>query len=132
MITTADVRDFIKAYNLAEYYYIGKLDNKPDKSFGFYTLKRSEPPLRMVGELPTFDIIGVSVLIHWTNNAKETEQAARELYRLLYTAADVSINSHAVYMIELLVPETMDVGTDNKGVYERVIEFKIYYERNDK
>ena len=34
--------------------------------------------------------------------------------------------------IDALVPEPMDVGTDNKGVYERVIEFKIYYERNDK
>lgn len=32
-------------------------------------------------------------------------------------------------MIELLVPEPVDVGTDNSGVYERVIELKIYYER---
>lgn len=131
MITTADVRDFIKGFGLAEHYYIGKLDNKQDKSFGFYSLKRSEPPLRAVGGEPTYDIIGVSILIHWNDNAKETEQAARELFRLLYSVKDIEINSHIVYMIELLTPEPVDVGTDEKGVYERVIELKIYYERKD-
>lgn len=32
-------------------------------------------------------------------------------------------------MIELLTPEPVDVGTDDKGVYEQVIEVKFYYER---
>ena len=27
------------------------------------------------------------------------------------------------------VPEPVDVGTDDKGIYERVIWFDIYYER---
>lgn len=129
MITTADVRDFFKGFELAENYYVGKLDNKPDKSFGIYSLSRSEPPPRAIGGDPTFEIIGVSVLIHWNRNAKETEQAARDLFSLLYSIQNAEINGHAVYLIELLVPEPVDVGTDEKGVYERVIELKIYYER---
>ena len=32
-------------------------------------------------------------------------------------------------MIELLVPEPIDVGTDDKGTYERVIEMNLYYEK---
>ncbi len=131
MITTADVRDFIKGMNLAEHYYIGKLDNKPDKSFGFYTLKRGEPPVRAVGTTPTYDVIGISVLIHWNDNAKETELAARQLYQQLYQIKNIEISSHTVYLIELSVPEPVDVGTDEKGVYERVIELKIYYERKE-
>lgn len=131
MITTADVRDFVKGFGLAEHYYIGKLDNKPDKSFGFYTLGSSGPPLRMVGTAPTFEIIGVSILIHWNDNAKETEQAARELFRRLYTEKNIIISDHTVYMIDLLTPEPQDVGTDSKGIYERVIELKIFYERKD-
>ena len=123
MITTADVRDFVKGFGLAEHYYIGKLDNKPDKSFGFYTLGSSGPPLRMVGTAPTFEIIGVSILIHWNDNAKETEQAARELFRRLYTEKNIIIDS--------LTPEPQDVGTDSKGIYERVIELKIFYKRKD-
>ena len=42
---------------------------------------------------------------------------------------DVEINKHTIYMIELLTPEPVDVGTDDKGVYEQVIEVKFYYER---
>ena len=131
MITTADVRDFVKDLGLADFHYIGKLDNKHDKSIGIYPLKRSEPPVRAIGSQPTYDIIGVSVLIHWNDNANETELTARQLYQALYEAKNITINEHNVYMIELLVPEPVDVGTDDKGVYERVIEMKIYYERKD-
>ena len=53
----------------------------------------------------------------------------RLLYQALYTAKNVTISEHTVYMIELLVPEPVDVGTDEKGVYERVIEMNLFYER---
>ena len=129
MITLANIRDFIKSFGFAENYYIGKLDNKKDKSIGVYSLKRSEPPVTALGGESTYDIIGVSLLIHWTNNADETEITARQLYEKLRTVKDVEINNTQIGMIQLLVPEPVDVGTDEKGIYERVIEMKIYYER---
>lgn len=129
MITTADVRDYLKSLSPARHFYCGKLDNKPDESVGVYSLRHTAPPVRMVGTAPTFEVIGVSVLLHWNQNARETELAARRLYQALYTAKNVTISEHTVYMIELLVPEPVDVGTDEKGVYERVIEMNIYYER---
>ena len=129
MITLANIRDFIKGFDFAENYYIGKLDNKKDKSIGVYSLKRSEPPVTALGGESTYDIIGVSLLIHWTNNADETEITARQLYEKLRTVKDVEINNTQIGMIQLLVPEPVDVGTDEKGIYERVIEMKIYYER---
>ena len=129
MITLANIRDFIKSFGFAENYYIGKLDNKKDKSIGVYSLKRSEPPVNAIGGESTYDIIGVSLLIHWTNNADETEITARQLYEKLRTVKDVEINNTQIDMIQLLVPEPVDVGTDEKGIYERVIEMKLYYER---
>jgi len=71
----------------------------------------------------------VSLLLHWNNNAKETEQAARKLFETLYSIKNVKINEHTIYIIELLTPEPIDVGTDDKGIYEQVIEVKFYYER---
>ena len=130
MLTTADIRDWLKTFDSFEHYYIGKLDGKPDKVLGVYTLKQSGDPVRAIGQPSTYDIIGITLLIHWNKNAAETELAARTLYSSLYSAENVSINSHAVFMIELLEPEPVDVGTDDKGVYERVINLKIYYERN--
>lgn len=129
MITNSNVRDFVKTISDAEHYYIGMLDNKLDKSIGIYTLKGSGSQPQAIGGESTYAFKGISILVHWNRNADETEKAALSLYEQLRTVKNVIINGHTVYMIELLVPEPVDVGTDEKGVYERVIEFKIYYER---
>lgn len=129
MITNSNVRDFVKTISDAEHYYIGMLDNKLDKSIGIYTLKGSGSQPQAIGGESTYASKGISILVHWNRNADETERAALSLYEQLRTVKNVVINGHTVYMIELLVPEPVDVGTDEKGVYERVIELKIYYER---
>lgn len=128
-MTLAHIRDWLKTFEIAEHYYIGKLDNKQDKSLGVYTLKGNGAPVTAIGTQSTYDIIGVSLLLHWNNNANETEVTARTLYEKLRTIKNFKINDKQIYMIELLVPEPIDVGTDDKGIYERVIEMNLYYER---
>lgn len=129
MITTADVKDYIKGLQLADHCYIGKIDNKQNKSIGVYSLRYGGPPVTALGKNSSYDIIGVSILIHWNENAAQTEEAARSLYEHFRTASQIIINDHTVLLVDLLVPEPIDVGTDDKGIYERVIEMKIYYER---
>ena len=129
MIYLSDMRDFLKTVFKAEHYYIGKLDNKQDESLVVYSLKQSGAPVRAIGDESTYNTISVSLLLHWNNNANETERQARSLFETLYSVKDVEINKHTIYMIELLTPEPVDVGTDDKGVYEQVIEVKFYYER---
>lgn len=130
MMTLANIRDWLKTLDIAEHYYIGRLDDKQEKSIGVYTLKRSTSPVTAIGTTSTYDIIGLSLLLHWTDNANETEIAARSLYDYLRSAKNLNIDDTEVYMIELLVPEPIDVGADEaNGVYERVIEFNLYYER---
>ncbi len=132
MITLSNIRDWLKSYSNAEHFYVGKIDNKQNKSIGVYSLKRSGSPVTAIGTESTYDILGVSLLIHWNNNASETEIEARQLYETLRTIKNISINNTLIYMIELLVPEPIDVGTDEHGgIYERVIELKFYYERKD-
>ena len=120
MIYLSDIRDWLKSVTSAEHYYIGKLDNKQDRSIGVYSLKQSGTPTRAIGGESTYDTISVSLLIHYTDNARETEEFARRLYETLYGIKNI---------IELLTEEPVDVGTDDKGVYEQVIEVKFYYER---
>lgn len=128
MITLSNVRDWLKTLIDAEHFYIGRLDNKQEKSVGVYTLKTSGEPLRGIGSDLSYDVIAVSVLVHWNENANETEVNARNLFEKLRTIKNVTINDSKVYMIQLLVPEPIDVGTDGT-IYERVIEFKLFYER---
>lgn len=140
MIGLADVRDWLKQFDAAEHYYIGKLDAKKEKSLGVYsraTTGRS-PGIALGGRSSTkIEVKPVSLLLHWNNNARETEQAAWELYEALleqdYFQARGTIGETArVNYLRLLVPEPVDVGTDAKGVYERVIWMDIYYENTER
>lgn len=134
MLGLADIKDCLKKLNMiADYFYIGKLDNKKEKSIGIYQLKRSNSPNIAIGGLPNTKIMekSVSILIHWNKNAKETEQKAYEIfYKLLYLK-DFEINNVKINYIKLLVPEPIDVGTDSSNVYERVIEATFYYEKEE-
>lgn len=133
MITLANVREWIKQFDIGENFYIGKLDNKKDKLIGVYPLKRSGPPVMAVGGLKnsSYNIKPISVLMHWNKNADETEQAAYSLFKAIQKAEDIRMGNVQIYYVDLKVPEPVWVGTDDKGVYEYVIEFDIYYERND-
>ena len=71
-------------------------------------------------------------MIHWNKNAKETEQKSQEIYNKLLTSKDFIINDIKVNYIRLLIPEPVDVGTDDKNIYERVIQAIFYYENKEK
>lgn len=129
MLYTADVRDWLKGLIDAGHFYIGKLANKPDKAVGVYEIGSGGYPVRGIGADTTYDILAVSILIHWTNNAKDSEQAARALFEALRTADGVTINEHTIYMIDLTCSAPIFLATDEKGVYEWAIELQIYYER---
>ena len=135
LLGLADIRDWIKTlnYTASENCYIGKLDNKKDKSIGVYQLKTSNESNIAVGGIDNTKTMekSVSILIHWNTNAKETEQKAYEIYNDLLNAKNFIINNIKVNYIKLLVPEPVDVGTDSKNIYERVIQATFYYEKKE-
>lgn len=136
MLTLADIRDWLKSiYNDANHYYIGRLENKKEKSIGVYELNRLEStPLICLGglEYNACNIKEASILIHWNKDANETEIASNELFQTLLnlSESEVIINNHKVYVLELLTKNPVDVGTTD-SVYERVIEIRMYYERKE-
>lgn len=135
LLGLADIRDWIKTlnYTASENCYIGKLDNKKDKSIGVYQLKTSNESNIALGGIDNTKTMekSVSILIHWNTNAKETEQKAYEIYNNLLNSKNFIINNIKVNYIKLLVPEPIDVGTDSKNIYERVIQATFYYEKKE-
>ena len=77
--------------------------------------------------MESYDIKPISILLHWNNDANDTERQAYDLYRKISESRDVIINNIEIPYIEMLSSEPIDVGTDDKGIYERVIELNIYY-----
>lgn len=130
MMELHEVRDYLKKANIANNYYVGKLDSKKDKSIGVYQLKKRNDYARAVGDECNDRIKqkGISILIHWNKNATETERAAQELFDFLNnTQPKTMIGKNEVSYIQMLNYEPIDVSTDEAGVYERVIEIIIYY-----
>lgn len=133
MLGIGDVRDYIAGLGIADNdnVYCGKLDNKKDKSIGVYNLNRQRPPQTAVGGLnnSSYRIKSISILVHWNTSVRDTEKAAEQLYNMLRDTNNKIINDTRLLFTKMQVDGPVDVGTDDKGIFESVIELDIYYER---
>lgn len=132
-MTTENVLEWIKTLSTKpQNYYCGTLNAKKEKSFGVYQLKERRARDVAIGGLSNTKTAakGISILVHWNSSTRESETTAAALYADLEAARGVTIGGHKVNYIELLHSEPIDVGTDENGVCEYVIEFIIHYERS--
>lgn len=133
MLTLKDIRQYIASLEIAsdEHVYIGKLDNKKQKSIGVYSRASSGEPHIALGGLncTTYDTKPVSLLIHWNKSKDETERTAYELFEKLRNISSLDLGGIHINYLRLMVPEPQDVGTDDNGVYEYVIWLDLIYQR---
>ena len=129
MITLADVRDYLKSFNLFSGYYVGRIDANKKNVLGVYDL-RNRARHKTIGEnTQRYDIKGVSLLIHGDTNKTNTEQLAIKLYEALENAENAVIAGRKVNIIDLQQDAPIDVDADGNKVYEYVIEVLFYVER---
>lgn len=136
MLSIYDVLKFFKELNKTydldiDNFYCGKLDNKKQKSLGFYDLKGADFSVPVGGQKNrTYKELNISLLIHFNKDYVQTEQASYKIYELLQNLneEDLTINNYKINYIELL-SNNEDVGSDDNGIYERVIQFKINYKK---
>ena len=135
MLTLADVKDWLKGFQVGEHFYCGKIDSKPEKTIGVYQRKPSGQPRVALGgrENTSYEVKQISVLVHWNQYSSQTEEAAASLYEKIRIAGEegLTIGDTRVFFIRMEVPEPVDVGTDEGGIYERVIWFDVIYERSE-
>lgn len=133
MLGIGDARDLIAGLGIAadDHVYCGKLDDKKNKSIGVYNNNKQRPVQMAVGGLSnsSYRVKSVSILVHWNTSIRDTEKTAEQLYNMLRNMNHITINDTKVFFTKMLVDEPVDVGTDDKGIFESVIELDIYYER---
>lgn len=133
MLQLTEIRQWIASLGIAEdqHVYMGKLDNKQQKSIGVYGRNGSGSPDIALGglECTTYDTKRLSLLVHWTTRKAESEVAAYELFEKLRNVSSLDIGDTHINYLRLMVPEPQDVGTDDGGVYEYVIWLDLIYER---
>ena len=133
MLTLSDIRQYISGLGIAEdgNVYIGKLDNKKQKSIGVYDRKEDGPAKIALGGLSctSYDSRPISLLVHWNKSVSETEAAAYALYEKLLKETSLMIGDTEVCFLVLQVPRPVSVGTDDDGVYEYVIWLDFVFKR---
>ena len=130
-----DITDYFKELNISEdwkfeNFYRGKLDNKPDNSLGFYDITTEQYTLPIGGSDNKRERdMYISLLIHWNRYYDKTEDIGDKVYNKLIEISntkDFYIGDNKVNYLEL-ISGNEDIGTDEKNVYERVIQFKVNY-----
>ena len=132
ILSLKQIKDWIKTLDTgAEHFYIGKLDNKNDKSIGVYNAKKALEPYIALGGLgnTSYRQKAVTFLIHWDKNQDRTEEASNRFYEQMEAKTNIMIGDIKIKYIELLESEPISVDTDDKGIYEMVINAVFYYER---
>ncbi len=132
MMTNEDVLAWLRTLEAkADNYYCGVLDKKKEKSFGVYHLAKRPYEMAVGGRDPTRTRShGVSLLVHWNSSTRQTQNAAIALYRAIESAEQPTIGSSHGKYIQMQQNEPIDVGIDENGICEYVIEFVIYYEED--
>lgn len=132
MVTLADVRDYLKSFNLFQGYYVGRIDANKKNVLGVYDLRHTARHKTIGGGTQKYDVKGVSLLIHGDGNKTNTEKLAIKLYKALENAENAEIAGRKVNVIDLKCDAPIDVDASDSGIYEYVIEVIFYVEREGK
>lgn len=131
MITLADVRDYLKSFNLFSGYYVGRIDANKKNVLGVYDLRNRARHETVGLNTKKYDIKGVSLLIHGDTNKTNTEKLAIKLYEALESAENGEIAGRKINIIALQQDAPIDVDADSSKVYEYVIEVLFFVEREE-
>lgn len=124
----SDVRDYIESLDLAEHVYMGKMPDKQEKSIGVYNSKHQHAYKTAIGgpDLESYGTKYVTFLVHWNKSPRETEKASMSLFEAVTKAREIKVNDETIKFIQPLY-DVQDVGTDDSGVHEMVIEAAVIF-----
>lgn len=129
----SDIRDYIATMEVSQSVYIGPLPDKEEKTIGVYNSKHQREYYVAIGgpQLESYGTKYVTLLLHWNKSQRETEKAGMELFEKVRSTRNVSINNEIIKFIQPLY-ELQDVGVDDAGIYEMVIEMAVVYDKKGK
>lgn len=128
MQMTTNFKNYLKTLDVADFFYVGKIDNAKEKVIGVYAVGR-QARVEAIGRNSSYDIATLRILVHWNKNAKETEIAARELFEKIRYITDTDMGDTHVDYVDIMDGEPMFIGSDENGVYEYHISLRVYYRR---
>ncbi len=120
---------FKKEFNWTDSISIGKIDNNQEKAICFYNSKREQAYIGTLGGKTnrSTDIKPITILLRYTKNQDSAEQMAQKIFEF-FEERTFFINSKRIFTM-MPYNSPIDLGTDDRNVYEYSIELDFYEER---
>ena len=129
-MTLKAIKDYFKtAFPWSDSISIGKIDNNSEKAVCFYNSRNAAPKISSVGgrQNKNYELKPVTILLRWGRNADAAEIKAKEIYDF-FDERDFYIDGKRVFIISRY-EGPIDLGTDDKGVYEYSFELDFYSQK---
>lgn len=101
--------------------------SKKEKCVGVYA-RGNAAPISAIGSTPSYDVLPVTLLVHWGENSDECETTANTLYESL-RAGIKTINNTRVIQLQMLDSTPVNIGRDDENICEMTLRINIFYER---
>lgn len=129
MLGLADVRDWLDSLGAIDATWtIGRFEADKTQRACVYQREAYGAAQVALSKATRTYVKSVSVLVHWNRNHRETEEAAQALYDALTLNPRSQIGEDTASYIDLQLPEPVDLGSDEHGIFERAIWLDVYYE----
>lgn len=129
-VSLKKIKDYFKSnYNWVDSISIGKIDNNQEKAICFYDSKRQlaySPVIGGKNNRSTY-IKPITILLRYTKNQDSAENKIESIYEF-FEGRTFFIDEKRIFVM-MNVDEPINLGTDEKGVYEYSIELDLYIER---
>lgn len=129
-VSIKQIKDYFKTEsNWSDSISIGKIDNNQEKAICFYNSKRQlaySPVIGGKNNKSTY-IKPITILLRYTKNQDSAENQAQSIYEF-FEERTFFIGEKKIFVM-MNTEEPINLGTDEKGVYEYSIEMDLYIER---
>jgi hypothetical protein len=126
MLTVKDFIQVLKA-NYPDIKFFNGCISKDENCVGVYA-RGNAAPVSAIGTKPSYNILPVTLLVHWSENSAECEVLANVLYQRLEAGIE-EINNMRVIQIQMLDSSPINIGRDDNNICEMTLRINIFYER---
>lgn len=101
-----------------------------DQCIGVYPMATGKIPTVGGPNNGSYDILPISIVIHWTEDAGDCEVMADAVYsKLLAITKEATPSGIVITFIQPQDSSPVHVGRDERNIIEKVIRANIFYER---
>ena len=126
MLKVSDLVQVLKAQYPDIKFFNGCI-SRDEKCVGVYA-RGNATPISAIGTIPSYNVLPVTLLVHWSENSDDCETTANRLYEG-FEAGIKTINNARVVRIQMMDSAPVNIGRDDGNICEMTLRINIFYER---